>query len=583
MTRYRQPKRALVIILALVLAVSSIFPVTLTLAAKQEEDTRVLVIYSSKDGEMDEHQRKLDMLIGGFTKNIEFINSHNVRKKDLKQVTHVFYFGQIEEKLPKRFITLFDDYTGYFIALGYNSEYLGDAFQFMDPLHEVGINEIVLMDGSEKTLDVGPEEAIEIELLDNEVDVLLEGRMVEEDCIHPVMVRQKKKYYFAFDNLLNDKDIMFGEGLQDIFPAQEEEEDVNPAYLRLEDVHPLVDPDKLQATADYLKEKKIPYMIAVIPVYTNPVTGEEHHFSDTPKLLKILKEMQKEGASIVLHGYTHQYRTSETGEGFEFWDVDNNRPVYTSADQTLEMKEKEDFSSVTLYEEYVDGLKRFEREYTESKIERGIEELVNYGLYPLAFEAPHYTMSQHGYQIVSQYFSTYVGQLQLSDDDWELMGSTPYITSPTFLHGMELLPETMGFVKKSDSQPIEKMIENAKRHQLTQGGMVAAFYHPYLGVDGLKELVTEMEKLPNLSWIDLKQRDITVTTDNITIATDEGEIVTEIDRGKLLFSSIDFPLYHIKQFVQRVVWGFAVAGGAAVVAFTVFTIAVNRRRMKVGG
>ena len=29
----------------------------------------------------------------------------------------------------------------------------------------------------------------------------------------------------------------------------------------------------------------------------------------------------QDDAAIIMHGYTHQFYDSETGEGFEFWDV----------------------------------------------------------------------------------------------------------------------------------------------------------------------------------------------------------------------------------------------------------------------
>ena len=92
------------------------------------------------------------------------------------------------------------------------------------------------------------------------------------------------------------------------------------------------------------------------------------------------------------------------------------------------------------------GLEEFEKEYTESKITSGMQELVKFGLYPLAFEAPHYTMSQNGYQILSEHFSTYVGQVQLSDMDWEIMDSTLYATFPSFFNGTESI-----FLKRWDT------------------------------------------------------------------------------------------------------------------------------------
>lgn len=71
--------------------------------------------------------------------------------------------------------------------------------------------------------------------------------------------------------------------------------------------------------------------MAVIPIYTN-----------------------KDGETI-------HYRSSETGEGFEFWNVENDRPIY-----------QED-------------------------------------------EAPHYAISQQGYEVVAKHFSSYIGRLQLTD------------------------------------------------------------------------------------------------------------------------------------------------------------------------
>ena len=86
-------------------------------------------------------------------------------------------------------------------------------------------------------------------------------------------------------------------------------------------------------------------MVAVIPIYTDPESGETHTFADSPELLKTLKEMQRDGGSIVLHGYTHQFRSSETGEGFEFWDVENNTPIYSPADEPFILQKEENFAS----------------------------------------------------------------------------------------------------------------------------------------------------------------------------------------------------------------------------------------------
>ena len=548
-------------------------------AAKGGEEPNVLVIYTTKDGEMSDNQRYLDMLIGHFTKDIRFISSDDVKKSDLKSVTHLFYYGQYATELPSKFETLFDEFEGTFVALGYNPERLGDQFSFVEPNHEVTINQISFTKG-DSSLDITKQYIIEIEVEEG-TETIINGRMKQEEADYPVMVKKEDDYYYAFDMLDSQQAILFAEMLHDVFGADHEHG--YTGYIRLEDVHPLVDPKPLREIAQILKEKNIPYMVAVIPIYTNESTGERTTFADSPELIKVLKQIQRDGGSIVLHGFTHQFRSSETGEGFEFWDVENNTPIYAPEDAEFTLKTEQDFSSQAKYEEYIDELKAYEKEYTVTKINKGIDELAKYGLYPLAFEAPHYTMSQHGYEILSDYFSTYVGQLQLSDKDWEIMDTSPYITSPSMLHGMELLPETMGYVQPEDPESIQKMIAQTERVGFIRDGMFAAFYHPYLGVEGFEELIAEIEQLQNISWIDLKQMDVWVKGDNVSIHTENGKIVKELNQLKVVYSSLDAPVYYIGQFFKHLAWIMVVIGGAAVSSFIVFTIYLNSRNKQVEG
>lgn len=188
--------------------------------------------------------------------------------------------------------------------------------------------------------------------------------------------------------------------------------------------------------------------------------------------------MQDDGASIIMHGYTHQFYDSETGEGFEFWDV---KQINQFVNRNMKTKTKDDFPNTEAYNQYVQKGEEFEEQYTTDHIEKGIQELVDAKLYPVAFEAPHYTMSQKGYEILSRYFSTYVGQLQLNDTTWRSMHSPFYTSTPSFLHGMKLMPETVGFIEEDKPQAIAKMKERAVSVAKLSDGIIGAFYHPYLG------------------------------------------------------------------------------------------------------
>ncbi|MEK5067036.1 polysaccharide deacetylase family protein [Sporosarcina sp. FSL K6-1508] len=548
------------------------------LAATQEP--KVLVIYTSEGDEINEYTRNLDMLIGHFTTDITVKRSDAIKKKDLQGVTHLIYYGHVAEKLPASYHELFDDFTGYFVAFGYNSEHLGDAFSFINPLHEVKIDQLFQVNNTAKKQSITAEYAIDIEVAKGS-EVLMQGKMTNEAKSYPIAVKNNNKYYFALDDLSSPKLVIIGELFHEVF--QSDHEATHPAYIRLEDIHPLVDPQNMKEITDILKEKNIPFMMAIIPMYTNPETGKKYNFSDSPKLLKVLKEAQKNGGSIVLHGYTHQYRESETGEGFEFWDVKSNTPIYADVGEKFVLKTESEFATLAQYEQYMKKLVAFESDYIRLKVTKGIQELTNFGLYPLAFEAPHYTMSQNGYKILSEHFSTYVGQVQLSDKDWEIMGSTPYMTHPSFLNGMQLLPETMGYIQPEYTKALQKMMDQAANYQLTKDGMLSAFYHPYLGVERFKELIAEMEKLPGISWIDLKQMDVWVKAENVDIHTADGVTITNVSRSGLLLSSIDFSAYHFQRFIEVIVWIIAVVGGMAVIMFIGFTVFMSTRKVKVEG
>ncbi len=533
----------------------------------KKEVPKVLVVFSSENGEIDQHQRTLDMLLGRFAEDIVFKSVSQVEKKDFEAITHLFYYGQQKKILSPAFVEMVQDYTGVMVAMGHNVEQIGGRFSFLESFPaEVAVDQFISVHAPDKKFSFIPQLIFDLGFSEyHSVETLITGKIGKAE--YPFFVRCNNSYYFASPDIYPPFSIAMAEGLYDVFEEENASLMMHPGYIRLEDIHPLVDHHKVMAIAKILKRKEIPYMVAVIPVYTNPETGKQYHFSDSPGLLKALKYMQKNGGSIVLHGYTHQFRLSETGEGFEFWDIEHNMPIYHNQDEKVTVKTREDFESRGEYENYLSQRKVFEREYIEKKLTKGIQELVNYGLYPLAFEAPHYTMSQHGYQVTSEYFSTYTGQLQISDQDCEIMTTVPYITKPTFLHGMTLLPETMGYVAPGNPRTIKEMLNRAQDYQFVRGGMVAGFYHPYLGVELFEELIARMEEIPNISWIDLKQRNNRVSAENVAIWSENGSVKAKVNRCGLFIGCREYLTYHINLLIKTMVWVMAGIGALAVGAF----------------
>jgi uncharacterized protein YdaL len=483
----------------------------------EDDSKKVLLIYSTEANEVTSQVRILDALVGHFTTNITIKSDEDITEELFKEnYTHIVYFGEKEKQLSKQLIQSIETFPGSVMWLGRNSEQAKNSFSFVQVEGERVAKAFQMKN---KELQESGESILVMNITQStDATVLVESEGV------PLVVQKNNRMYGATLSLFDPVGKFIGESLF-IFFEQSPSTGKKKAYLRLEDIHPASEPEKLKEIATLLKERNIPYMVVVIPVYTNPETNETKHFSDAKEVVKVLQYMQDNGGSIILHGYNHQYRQQETAEGFEFWDVENNSPIYQGADGVY--KTREDFSTEEEYKAHIEEGKKFERKYIEERVVNGVTELVSHELYPLAFEAPHYTMSQAGYEVLSNYFSTYVGQVQISDTDWKTMYKPPYVSTPSFLHGMKLLPETIGFVDPNKiEEDINRMSEQALAYTKVSDGMVGGFYHPYLGVGLLRQLVDKLETIPNMEWLDLKEEKNTVSVPNINISTDgkTGEV-----------------------------------------------------------
>ncbi|GAK08435.1 polysaccharide deacetylase family protein [Geomicrobium sp. JCM 19038] len=543
------------------------------------EDRQVVVFYSSATGEIDEHQRLLDMALHSFTNDVLWVPIEHAKREHFQNKTHLVYYGQTITSIPPEMNQWVQEFDGEVLAIGYNVHPFSEVFNFIEVGFPQTITELFVNEDYESRHETYPVPVLNVSVGRNQtVDIHSSGG--DGSRHFPMYVQKDQYHYFASPRIDKPFSIYFSNVLVEFF--NHDYRDNHYGYLRLEDIHPLVNPEHLMAIAEELKHLEIPYMMAVIPVYTHPETGRQYHFSDSPEVLEALLYMQDHGGSVVLHGYTHQFRQSETGEGFEFWDVENEMPIYHDADtEDPVLYEEEDFINPSDYDDYVEQNHTFEREYIESRITRGVQELVNFGLYPLAFEAPHYTMSQHGYEVLSDYFSTYVGQLQLSDEKWEIMDTTPLPTTPDFLHGMTLLPETIGYVQPDAEQPVQNVMNEVEFYQSVDSSLIGGFYHPYIELKYFDDFSDELLKREDITWIDLKDYQNHVEVEHVTIQSGEGEIEVEIDRTKLLTTSIEFPAYHLRNLAQSYAWVIAgISGGTVFVFIGLIFFQVIRRKIR---
>ncbi|MEV5110723.1 DUF2334 domain-containing protein [Bacillus sp. LBA3-1-1.1] len=505
----------------LILLFSILLLIPVHTSAQTSSKPKVLILYSTENNTVTNNVQILNTQLGHFTKDITVKSLKEINEiTNSSSYTHIVYIGEKKEDLSTEVKQFLESFSGPVLVLGQNVEQLSNRFSFITS-DETDIRTHTIEYPTHKLKNELQEERLMKKI---EAKGTTLAYALSADGNHPLIVHQGTSYYVATPNLFDWMSHYVGEMLFSYF-EQKPMTNKTSAYLRLEDVHPAVNVKQLKEIAELLKEKNLPYMITVIPVYKDPDTGKTVHLKDNSELVDVLRFMQDNGGSIVMHGYTHQFYDSETGEGFEFWDVKTDQPIRQPNHE--KPKTKEDFQSTEDYNKYVENGKAFEEKYTKDHIEKGITELVEAKLYPVAFEAPHYTMSQKGYEILSQYFSTYVGQLQLNDTTWKSMHSPAYISTPSFLHGMKLIPETVGFIEEDKPQAIAKMKERAVSIEKLSDGIIGAFYHPYLGVTPLKEVLKELESIPNIEWIDLQKETNEVKMKDIYITTNKDGIHVE--------------------------------------------------------
>lgn len=303
-----------------------------------------------------------------------------------------------------------------------------------------------------------------------------------------------------FSNVIEgDRYLFFADYLHDILEQQHET--LHSAIIRIEDVTPLDDPDKLRTLADILSSRNIPFLVGVVPFYVDPSSGLRVSLSDKPQLVDALRYMVMNGGTIVMHGVTHQYRGTTTVD-YEFWDEMRNGPIEN---------------------ETTEGIAR--------KIEMGLQEFMRNDLNPLVWETPHYTASFKLYTTVARYFSSACEQ-RLALENADYSQQFPYIIERD-LFGQKIYPENLGYVPLDSNgtasrQAVQRILAGARANLLVRDGFASAFFHAFLDPSLLIELVEGLQKL-GYTFYDVREHTNWVKTENWVILSGTHTFSLKLD------------------------------------------------------
>jgi uncharacterized protein YdaL len=451
--------------------------------------------------------RQLATLLGHFHARPKVIGVQEYARGELNAHDITFYIGfQARNPVPDRFLddVLATEKPVVWINTGFHEfsarpavqQRFGFTVSGLDSASEftsVRMEESVFLKG-ERNLNV-------IEIADRKkamiVAVAISPKTKREA---PYIVRSGNLLYFAdapfADQGPSDRYLLFADMLHDILGEQHEES--HSALIRIEDVNPMENPDRLRDIADVLSGRGIPFLVGVSPFYVNPGEGLRISLSDKPEVVDALKYMVQNGGTIVMHGVTHQYK-GVTAADFEFWDGSTNKPV---RDETM------------------DGIAR--------KLDMGIQEFMRNGLYPLVWETPHYTASFRLYESIAKYFSTAMEQ-RLGIEDFDYGQMFPYIIEKD-LFGQKIYPENLGYIpldpdKEKSEGYVRTLLAHAKTNLAVRDGFASCFFHSFIDRDLLKEIVdgvqalgyTYLDMRDQTHWVHMRDRAILAGSQEITV------------------------------------------------------------------
>src|ERR1700690_746766 len=280
---------------------------------------------------------------------------------------------------------------------------------------------------------------------------------------YPYVLRHGRFWYLADSPFAYPDEgghyLAFCDLLHDIFeiehPASQR------ALVRIEDVSVDDDPVDLRRVSDLLEGYQIPFQIAMIPVFKNPSKEFEVRLSDRRSFVDSLHYMIAHGGTPVMHGVTHQYR-GQSGDDYEFWDDTGDRPI--AGDST---------------------------DLVMRRLQLGLQECFNAGIFPVAFETPHYAASETDYRAMMRVFPLFYDRTISTPS----LNSQQYFPYPVIDYwGRSVLPEDLGYVPVENPQT-KDILQSARNLKVVRDGVASFYFHPFLNPNLLDQLVKGIRDL----------------------------------------------------------------------------------------
>ena len=248
-------------------------------------------------------------------------------------------------------------------------------------------------------------------------------------------------------------------------------------FVRIEDYHCRSNHREFRRKADYLYSRGHPFIVAVVPVVRDPSSGELLDMDSQAEFVESLRYAQQRGGRLIVREYAFPARDERNEEHPFWWDLELDRPI--TAQTAGSMRER---------------------------LLRGVRQMPRQGLFPLAWETPHYVASGAAYAEIGKVFSTAVERVQLSDATSRANSEIGGLTLDR--HGRLIVPENLGYVLDAPLHNEDAIRARAEILARLRGTVAGCVIHAYQPLEKLTGLVETLEgfSIPFLDLADLDDR-----------------------------------------------------------------------------
>jgi len=468
--------RAIRLVTALLLWILALAPAA---AAENAPPQPVLIIY---DGRADVEVRTpayqlkgyihalfIQNLLGHFGLTGEVISFDKYQPGQLQRYRAGFFVGvATSADLPDALIADIRSYQGPFCWLGQHIEELVNTpqgkrqfgFTWVEYERNAGVDRVVYKDTPLPKVE--PDLSI-VKVTDPKSVEVVATALTRQNVSYPYALHRNRFWYIADSPFAYPEEggyyLAFCDLLHDILEIDHKPE--KRALVRIEDVSIDQDPVDLKHVSDLLAGWGVPFQIALIPIFRNPSKELEVRLSDRRSFADSLHYMIAHGGTPVMHGVTHQYR-GQSGDDYEFWDDTGDRAIAGDS-----------------------------AEFVQRRLQLGMAECFGAGIFPVAFEVPHYAASETDYRAMLRVFTLFYDR-PISTPSLDSQQYFPYPV--TDIWGRHVVPEDLGYVPIENPTTTE-VLRAAHNLRVVRDGVASFYFHPFLNANLLDQIIHGIQDL----------------------------------------------------------------------------------------